>query len=166
MFLPLALFTVLTAKTHLFGVKSFTVVTGSMAPLIPVGSIEYVVPSGSYSVGDIISFERDGKNITHRVVGMIDKKGETFYKTKGDANNSVDSDLVPANKITGEILFHFPYVGLWTAYIRTVPGFLTFIAFPTLIFVGFELWNIKREVEKETEKRVLKKVLKTIQTYG
>jgi signal peptidase len=164
--LPMAVFTILTAKTNLLGIKSFTVVTGSMSPLIPVGSIEYVIPSGSYGLGDIISFERDKKNITHRIVGIVPRDGQLYYETKGDANNSVDSDLVPENKITGEILFHFPYVGFWTAYIRTVQGFLTFIAFPTLVFVGFELWNIKKEVEKETEKKVLKKVLKTIQTYG
>jgi signal peptidase I len=156
---PLVVITLLTAKANFIpGFNSFTVLTGSMEPLVPVGSIVYVVNSQSYSIGDIISFDVGKINVTHRIVDIVRKDNQLFYRTKGDANSSIDNELVPANKVTGEILFHFPYLGKFISFLRSVPGFLMFIVFPTLVFVGFELWNIKKEIEKETEKKVLKKL--------
>lgn len=175
-FLPILVVTLLTSKTNLIpGLSSFTVLTGSMEPLIPVGSIVYVYKSNSYGAGDIISFKVGKINVTHRIVGVVDEKGKEvsqlispvllnskqqniFYKTKGDANKSADSELVAANQVIGVTMFHIPYIGKFVNFLRSIPGFILFIIFPTFTFIGFELWNIKKEIEKETEKKVLERV--------
>lgn len=156
--LPILVFTLISRTNLLPGFHSYTVLTGSMSPLIPVGSVVYVYKSDAYSYGDIISFERGKINVTHRIVGISKKDGQTFYQTKGDANGTSDNELVPANNITGELLFHFPYIGKFEAFIRTVPGFILFIGLPTIGFILSELWNIKKEIERETEKRVLRRI--------
>lgn len=164
--LPLVVFTMLTARPDLIpGFNSFTVLTGSMEPLVPVGSVVYVYKSGYYSPGDIISFEAGKINVTHRITGIVRKDGQVFYQTKGDANSSVDSELVNPKNITGEIVFHLPYAGRFIAFLRSVPGFLSFIILPSMVYIGFELWNIKKEIEKVTEQKVLKKVMTNWKSY-
>ncbi len=82
---------------------------------------------------------------------------EIFYKTKGDANNSADTDLVSSKDIIGKTFVNIPAIGRISGYLKTIPGFLMFIILPTLIFIGFELWNIKKEIEKQTEKRIMER---------
>lgn len=171
---PLVVITLLSSRISLFGLKSFVVLTGSMAPLIPIGSIVYTVQDTIFRPGDIITFQDSDHKITHRIVDVVDKDGkrissvaspigiqtkssQIFYKTKGDANNSRDSNLVSKDKIIGKVFVHVPSLGKLSAFIKSIPGFLILIALPTVIFIGFELWNIKKEVERITERKTLKK---------
>ncbi len=171
-FIPVILLTLLSSRTTLLGgLHSFTVLTGSMSPLITTGSVVYTLPSVNPQVGDIITFKRGDINVTHRIVDTVDKSGkhisplvgdlknngEIFYKTKGDANNTVDTELVSRDRIIGTVLFHFPELGKFASFIKSLPGFLSLIVLPTVMFIGFELWNIKREIEKEVEKKTLRK---------
>lgn len=173
---PVIAFTIITSRTSaLFGFQSFVVVSGSMNPSMPVGSIVYTQKADLINVGDVITFDRGNVKITHRVIGITNKDGtpvsnlvspipgapnpnQIYYKTKGDANNSADSDLVPADKVVGKAFVNMPAVGKITNFLKTIPGFLSLIVGPTLIFVALELWNIKKEIEKQTEKRVLEKM--------
>lgn len=178
-FIPIVLFTLLSSKTTLLGgIQSFTVLSGSMSPLIPTGSVVYTLPVFEPKVGDIITFKKGNINITHRIIDTVDKNGkhisalatplsgktnnELFYKTKGDANSSADSEYVSKNQIIGTVLFHFPSLGQFSSFIKSIPGFLSLIVLPTLMFVGMELFNIKREIEKEVEKKTIRRV----QMYG
>lgn len=175
-FVPLILFTLITSRTSILGgVQSFTVLSGSMSPLIPTGSIVFTTPSNRFDSGDIITFKRGNVNVTHRIVDTVNKEGvhvtniasplsgilkpvgQIFFKTKGDANNSPDGELVSAEKIIGKAQFHFPYLGKFSSFIRTPVGFLILIVLPTLMFIGSELWNIKKEIEKMVEKKTLEK---------
>lgn len=174
--IPLIVLTLITSRTSaLFGFQSFTVLSGSMTPAIPTGSIVYTQKADSINKGDVITFARKNINVTHRVIDITDKNGksvsalvsplpgapmpkEIFYKVKGDANNAPDTDLVPQDKVIGKTFVNIPSVGRWTSFLKTIPGFLLFIIGPTLIFIGFELWNIKKEIEKQTEKRVLERM--------
>lgn len=174
--IPVIAFTIITSRTSaLFGFQSFIVVSGSMNPSMPVGSVVYTQKGNPVNIGDVITFERGNVKITHRVIDITDKSGksvsslvspipgtpnpaEIFYKTKGDANNSADSELVPAGKVVGKAFVNMPAIGKISSYLKTLPGFLILIVGPTLIFVGFELWNIKKEIEKQTEKKVLERM--------
>lgn len=169
--IPVISLTVISSNLGLFGFKSFTVQSGSMEPLIPTGSTIYTFKNQNIYKGDIISFERNGINITHRVVEVVDingnrattldspvnKKnlGEVMYRTKGDANDSVDSELVRNDQVVGKAVIHLPFLGFISATVKSMPGFIILIVIPTFVFIGMELWNIKREIEKETEKKVL-----------
>lgn len=174
--IPIIAFTLVTSRTPaLLGLQSFTVLSGSMSPGIPTGSVVYTQKTTEVGVGDVITFERKGVNVTHRIIDTVDKNGksvsslvspipgapnpgEIFYKVKGDANNAADSDLVSKDKIVGKVLFNIPSFGKFASYLKSVPGFLLFIIFPTLIFVGTELWNIKKEIEKQTERKVMERM--------
>ena len=174
--IPIIAFTLVTSRTPaLLGLQSFTVLSGSMSPGIPTGSVVYTQKTTEVGVGDVITFERKGVNVTHRIIDTVDKNGksvsalvsplpgapapaEVFYKVKGDANNAADSDFVAKNKIVGKVLFNIPAFGEYASYLKTIPGFLIFIILPTLIFVGIELWNIKKEIEKATERKVMQRM--------
>lgn len=173
---PLIILTIITSRTSaLFGFQSFTVMSGSMTPAITTGSIVYTQKADSIDKGDVITFERKNINVTHRVVDITDKNGksvsslvsplpgaplpqEIFYKVKGDANNEPDADLVPQNKVIGKTFINIPAIGRWTSFLKTIPGLLIFIIGPTLIFIGFELWNIKKEIEKQTERKIMERL--------
>ncbi len=82
------------------------------------------------------------------------------YQTKGDANEIADSDFVAENNVIGKVVFQVPYVGQLIRFLRTPSGFLALIVLPSLLFIGLELWNIKKEIEKDVEKKVLARVQK------
>lgn len=156
--LPLIVFTLLTARTEIIqGLRSFVVITGSMEPKIPVGSIIHTQSQLGYKVGDVIAFKNDRDMIiTHRIVGIDFNEG-TVYKTKGDANNSVDSTPVPKEKVVGKLYLLVPQVGLLMGFIKTPLGFGLLIGIPVVLFIIVELWGIKKELEKEIEKKMLAK---------
>jgi signal peptidase I len=86
----------------------YTVVSGSMEPYVPRGSLVVVVPE-QLGLGDVGAYrlEEGGKTyvIVHRVVGL----GESFYVFKGDAVDGVDH--VPADRVIGRVAVAIPYVG-------------------------------------------------------
>ena len=79
------------------GYQIYTVISGSMEPAIPTGSLVYVrntAPSG-IEKGDVIAFYgslENGSIITHRVVSNNSVSGE--FVTKGDANAKEDMEPV------------------------------------------------------------------------
>src|SRR3989344_5002720 len=80
------------------------------------------------------------------------------YKTQGDANQNPDSDYISEAAIIGKNLFTLPYIGRAAAYLRTFNGLFAFIILPSLLFVLFEIINIKKEIVKEAEKSLLAKM--------
>lgn len=154
--LPFVIFTYVTSKSPLFfDFRSFVVLTGSMEPVLPVGSMVYTQPKPSYTVGEMITFKDvESRTVTHRI---IEVQGDKFI-TKGDANNAPDKNPVPKDRVIGSVFFDVPYIGMYTDFLKRPQNFILFIILPALIFIGFELWNIKNEIVKETEKRVLKRL--------
>ncbi len=63
------------------------VLTGSMAPGLPVGTLVAVTPVSSVAVGEVIMFSPPGaaRPVLHRVVSL-----DGGVRTKGDANTAVD----------------------------------------------------------------------------
>ncbi|HJQ88987.1 MAG TPA: signal peptidase I, partial [Propionibacteriaceae bacterium] len=95
---------------------ALTVLTGSMTPQIPVGSVVLVRPvdSRTLQVGDIATYQTEpGKEefITHRIVDIDTSTEPTSFTFKGDANKGPDIDPVPAGAIRGEVWFHVPFLG-------------------------------------------------------
>lgn len=116
------------AGIRLFGIQVYGVLTGSMEPTYPTGSLIYVKPveASELRVNDVITFSISPNVIaTHRIVEIV--PDETFpsivrYRTKGDANNDVDASLVSANNIIGKALFAIPQMGYLANYIQQPPG--------------------------------------------
>ena len=88
------------------GLHYAKVSSDSMAPLLTHDSVVFEkTPSSPDEIhaGDIISFYEPSvdKIILHLVVEVIAKDGQTFYRTKGIANNAVDDWLVPFENVKG-----------------------------------------------------------------
>lgn len=60
------------------------------------------VPINEIKKNDIISFSKQGVNVTHRVVGIEEEEGVIKYTTKGDNNNTEDSEKVIYSQIEGK----------------------------------------------------------------
>lgn len=72
--------------------RTLTVLTGSMAPTIPLGSVVLVVPVpiDEVAVGDVITYAipvDDHRVVTHRVVEVLEPG---VVRTRGDANTADD----------------------------------------------------------------------------
>lgn len=158
--LPFVVFTLITAKAPIAGVQSFVVLSGSMSPKFPTGSVVYAKSTDTYGINDVITFKNNsGQIVTHRITKIIKEKNTALqYQTKGDANKIVDSTLVPQKNILGKIIFFVPYVGYLIGFLKTPLGISTFIILPATMFIVFELWSIKKEIEKQAEKKVLQRM--------
>ena len=69
---------------------------------------------------DIIGYKKDGVTVVHRIVDIERSKKEISYITKGDANNSKDSQKVKRNQIVGIVEFKVPYVAYPTIWLRDI----------------------------------------------
>lgn len=111
---------------HIFGYRTYTVISGSMEPTLHVGSLAIVKQTSPEKImtGHIITFTMPGNKsvmATHRVVS-IDNTKEAFT-TKGDANNTNDGP-VEFNRLVGKIVFSISYLGFLAVYIKTKSGIL------------------------------------------
>lgn len=102
-----------------FDTNPYVVVSGSMEPNVPVGSICLVnCQDREPDVGDIIAYRAGDTIITHRVVEETDQG----YVTKGDANNAADPGVVKQKQIFGVCSLVIPKVGYVVMFLRTLKG--------------------------------------------
>lgn len=120
--LLLALAFVFVSKRY-FDVEMKAVLTGSMEPEIPVGSLVIIQPTAyeDINIGDDITFVRDQNLtlVTHRVIEKDDKTW--FITTQGIANNIADAPTNYLN-VVGKVVFHIPYAGYFVIWISTKKG--------------------------------------------
>lgn len=115
---------------RLFGCEIYHVISGSMEPAIPTGSVVYVKETDASEIqkNDVIAFyssEDTGAIITHRVVQNRVVSGE--FITKGDANEKEDVTPVSYERFIGKVVVSIPFLG----------GILTIISGTSgKIFVG------------------------------
>ncbi len=116
----------------LLGYGTYDVVSGSMEPEIPVGSLVLVKEADPQEVaeGEVIAFSSEKDQsvvITHRVVEN-DKANEQFI-TKGDANELKDMNPVPYSNLVGRVEKHYPKLGNIMAGLSTFEGKLFLMCF-------------------------------------
>lgn len=109
----------------IFGFHMYHVLSGSMEPAIPVGSLLYVkdVPPEDVEEKDIIAFYsslEDGGIITHRVTENHVVSGT--FDTKGDANDGEDPTPVPYDNYIGLVVGKLPYMGKLLTVMTTFYG--------------------------------------------
>lgn len=108
---------------RLFGYENFAVISGSMEPNMPVGSIVYshLEDFNNIKVDDVISFKVNSETmVTHRVV-EINQDDQSFI-TKGDANDVNDAEPVNYSQVIGVVHFCIPILGYIAMYLRTPLG--------------------------------------------
>lgn len=120
----------LLVGVRLLGVEAYAVLSGSMEPTYPTGSLIYVKPVSPEAIreGDPITFvlNEDLVVATHRVV-TVDEENRSFI-TKGDANDAVDGAPVRFENLLGKPVFCIPLLGYVAAYVRQPPGLYVAIA--------------------------------------
>lgn len=114
---------------RLMGYEIYEVVSGSMEPEIPVGSILYVeeTPPEEIEAGDVIAFMRNDTVVSHRVEENRYVEGE--FITKGDANSEEDTVPVPYDSLVGKSVYHLPVLGTLMTMLAGDVGKLYALAF-------------------------------------
>lgn len=116
------------------GYTPYTILSGSMEPTYHVGSLIYVkkVDTSTLEAGDPITFALSEDTIaTHRIVEVVPDEEDASvirFRTKGDANKTVDGALVHYKNVLGKPVFTIPYLGYVADYIQHPPGMYTAIA--------------------------------------
>ncbi len=140
------------------------VLSGSMQPLLNPGDVAIIKKTNfeDVDIGDVITFREKNNFITHRV---IDIKGEEL-KTKGDANEDPDKELVSRDNFYGKMIFVIPYLGLFAHKLKSRDpyAYVTFILLPSLFIIISEIKNIRKYrpslERKEIKKSIFKKRFK------
>lgn len=114
------------AVCAIFGLRPVVVISGSMEPKLPVGSMVFyrTVPAQEVAVGDIVTVPRsDGAAglITHRVKQATTKGGVTTLRLKGDANSTEDPLPYVVTSV-GEFVGQIPVAGTIALAMRTPLG--------------------------------------------
>lgn len=132
------------------GYRPVVILSGSMKPAYPVGSIIYYKKAAfqDIKVGDAITMRLGEDSLaTHRVVEKNETNQE--FTTKGDNNPTPDNEPVSYERVVGKATAHaIPYVGYFTRYIQ---NWYT-IAFMGLILILDMVLGSKREGKKKGEK--------------
>ena len=123
----------------MLGVQVFTVLSGSMEPEYPTGSLIYVRPvdTDELETGDVITFMLDAETVaTHRIVEIVpaaDDPTTLRFRTKGDANDAVDGSLVHYKNVLGTPIITIPLIGYVAHNIQQPPGVYIMLVVGTLL---------------------------------
>jgi signal peptidase len=105
---------------RLGGATPYAILTGSMRPSMPPGTMVVVRPvdADEVRVGDVITYQlRSGEPdvVTHRVVTVgVDGAGHRVFRTRGDANEVADQAWVRPVQVKGRRWYAVPYLGRFT----------------------------------------------------
>ncbi|MCI0159257.1 signal peptidase I [Leifsonia shinshuensis] len=105
------------------GSDTYTVLTRSMEPGLPPGTLLVVRPAArnSLHVGDVVTYQlHSGKPdvVTHRIVRVeASSDGTKRYITRGDANAVADAAPVRAEQVRGRVWYAIPAIG-WLAVVK------------------------------------------------
>jgi len=147
------------------GFSLFRVVTGSMEPTMPVGTllVSRQVEMDSVEIGDIICFHAKdsailGRMMTHRVVDIVQTAGgELLFETRGDANLVSDGYLVNQSIFVGKVVWYAGGENMLTkvfSFFTNKIGFLGCIVFPCLLIAAFILKDCVKNIRAELDHTV------------
>jgi len=105
------------AVPFLTGSRTFSIVTSSMEPTYPPGTLIIVRPTDASAlrVGDVITYQivsDDPATITHRITAVeMSSNGTLSFTTMGDNNAAADKDAIQPGQIKGEVWYALPWIG-------------------------------------------------------
>jgi signal peptidase I len=130
---------------RLSGATPYTVMTGSMSPALPPGTLVVMRPAsiGDLAVGDVVTAQLESGEpavVTHRISSIAyELDGDLTFETKGDANAAPDRALRLPAQIRGELWYALPLVG----YVSTAltggerQWIVTVVA---IVLIGYAAW--------------------------
>jgi len=146
-----------------FGIQIYTVLSGSMEPEYPTGSLIYVKETDPQELkeGDVITFMlSESTTATHRIVEVIPGEpspGQISFRTKGDANEYEDAGLVDGRNVIGTPVLTIPKLGFTVNKIQTPPGSYGALtiggALILFVFITDSLVSDKGEKKEDKKKK-------------
>ncbi|MGL5352324.1 MAG: signal peptidase I [Clostridium sp.] len=140
----------------ILGNTYLNVLTESMAPEFKSNDLiigKKVKDSSTINSGDIITYRQGRVLVSHRVIEVLDN-GKSF-RTKGDANNNADANIVSAENVVSKQLTTIPKGG----YVASKFQSMAFIGLVCAIFMWFIFKELFIEIRKEKLKKRKQKVL-------
>jgi len=137
------------------------VLSASMEPNMPMGSLAITMPIApeEVRVGDIVAFAPPWDpdvTVSHRVVEVLNDEEPRFH-TKGDASEDPDPWVMPAEYVTGRVVFNIPYLGYVAnsaiLYVSTWWGLVFLVALPSALLIGGAVRGVARSANPR-EKRM------------
>lgn len=112
------------AIPRLTGAQAYTVLTSSMEPTYPPGTLIVVREVGpdELSIGKAITYQVESNKpdvITHRIVGVeFSGRGERTFITQGDHNPEPDDKPIRPAQVRGEVWYAVPYLGYANSWLN------------------------------------------------
>jgi signal peptidase len=130
----------------------------SMKPAINMGDMVITGPlggplNGEVKTGSIVTYQRGGELITHRVLSV---DGDALL-TKGDAVEDPDPWPVTLSDVESVYMFKIPYIGYIANFVGTRFGWFIVIILPATALVALLVRDIFKEVRRDSEKVSYKK---------
>lgn len=145
-FALLAVAASITVVPAIVGGHALTVLSGSMAPALPTGSVAVDRPVAAriLRVGDVITYTGAGDTdaaITHRIIAIRPGDNGPVFTVKGDNNRVADAHRVTAAQIRGKLWYDVPYVGLVRNVVsdRSAP-----LIIGALLLFGAGFWLLRK----------------------
>lgn len=108
---------------------------------------------------DIITFTKEKRTISHRIVKIIEKEKDRIFVTQGDNNEVTDDGYVTESQIYGKVIFNIPKIGKIVEYIQNKTGFIRIAILVIIIFILISMKDEKRNRRKMARKKYeIKKV--------
>jgi signal peptidase len=110
---------------RLGGATPYTVLSSSMEPTMPPGTLVVARPArpASIGIGTVITYQLESGEptvVTHRVVSQgIDGSGRVVFWTKGDGNDAIDAEAVLPVQVRGTLWYSAPYLGYVNDIVNT-----------------------------------------------
>ena len=148
---------ILLAGMRLLGLQIYTVLSPSMEPDYPTGSLIYVkdVDPADLQVNDVITFTlTGGTTATHRIIELVPDETDptvTRFRTKGDNNDIPDGGLVEYADIIGVPVFVIPYLGYLATYIQHPPGSILAVTAAVVIVILVIMIDLITDDKKKKE---------------
>jgi signal peptidase I len=115
----------------------------SMVPAIGVGAAAVLesVPADALRVGDVVSLRSGPERaiFTHRIGRIVERDGEVWLETKGDANADPDPSITPASAVIGRVAVTLPAAGYLLTVVSAPTGVM-FILSTGVLFLVLGWW--------------------------
>ena len=138
------------------GFLPLIVLTDSMYPEIESGDliICHTADAEDIKVNDVIAFFDPAGNgssiVTHRVLEVTEQDGQLAFRTKGDANNTEDKMLVPAENLVAVYQSRIPGAGNIAMFMQSTTGLIVCVVLPIILLVGYDI--IRRRLYERNKK--------------
>lgn len=129
---------------QLFHITPFVVLSGSMEPNIPTGSVVFTNKNDKENlrIGDVVTFGLstgdDSVFVTHRVYKLDEEKN--LVQTKGDANDHADN-FISKDAVVGTVICYIPRIGFLLQGVQSNYGYLVLVVSLAILNIFAALLN-------------------------